>query len=167
MFLVNKTDKNQIFTCYNSHLYGVWLPYIMQATKSYNSKIDNWLIAVVSIPFLVVFTTLLFKPDWVGVLVMTPTAGFILHILYGTKYTITDTTLTVKAGFVVNLSIDITTIKSIAETNSFLSAPANSLDRLELTYNKYDSVVISPKNKAEFIADILAINNQVKVTYKT
>ena len=167
MFLVNKTDKNQIFTSYNNCLYGVWLPYIMQTTKSYNSKIDNWLIAVVSIPFLVVFTMLLFKPDWVGVLVMTPTAGFILHILYGTKYTITDTTLSVKAGFVVNLSIDITTIKSIAETNSFLSAPANSLDRLELTYNKYDSVVISPKNKAEFIADILAINNQVKVTYKT
>ncbi|MGY3214165.1 PH domain-containing protein [Mucilaginibacter sp. HD30] len=139
----------------------------MQTTKTYNSGIDNWLIAVLTIPFLIVFILLLFKPDWVGMLVMVPIAGFVAHILCGTKYTIADTILTVKAGFVVNLSIDITAIKSITETNSFFSAPANSLDRIEITYNKYDSVVISPKNKAEFIADILAINSDVKVTYKT
>ncbi len=106
------------------------------------------------------------KGDWKGALILTPIAAFIIHILTGTRYTITGTTLKVKAGFIINISVDIMTIKAISETDSILSAPATSLDRLEITYNKYDSVVISPKNKAEFISDILAINSQVAVTYK-
>jgi len=138
----------------------------MQATKTYNSKIDNWLIAVAGIPLLLVICLLLSKGAWGLVLIFVPIVAFIAHIFLFTKYTITGTTLNVKAGFMVNINVDIATIKSITETNSVLSAPANSLDRIEIKYNKYDSVVISPKNKAEFIADVLAINGDVKVTYK-
>ncbi|MFD0750416.1 PH domain-containing protein [Mucilaginibacter calamicampi] len=139
----------------------------MQTTKTYNSGIDNWLIAVAGIPFVLVTGLLLYKGDWVGLLVIIPIIAFLVHILTGTKYTINGTTLTVKAGFVVNVSIDINTIKSITETNSVLSAPANSLDRIEIAYNKYDSVVISPKNKAEFISDILSVNDKITVTYRS
>jgi hypothetical protein len=61
------------------------------------------------------------------------------------------------------LNIDIHQIKRIEETNSPLSSPAASFDRIEITYNKFDSVIISPKEKLGFIQDILQINPSIEV----
>ena len=56
--------------------------------------------------------------------------------------------------------------KKITETNNALSSPATSLDRLEITYGKFDSVIISPKQKQEFINDITTLNPNVEVKFK-
>ena len=138
----------------------------MQTTKTYKSRLDSWLVIVMIIPFLIVIILTMREGNWVGILITLPIAAFIIHMFATTDYTINSTTLRVRSGFFVKISVDIASIKSISETNTILSAPATSLGRLEITYNKYDSVVISPKNKAEFIADILAINSEVTVNYK-
>jgi hypothetical protein len=138
----------------------------MQTIKTYQSGISSKLVAFMSVVFLAVMILPMLEGDCIGIIIIIPVAAFILHLFSTTNYTINGTTLTVKSGFVVNITVDINAIRSIAETDTILSAPAASMDRLEITYNKYDSVVISPKNKAEFIADILAVNDQVKVTYK-
>ncbi len=138
----------------------------MQASKTYYSKIDSWLIILFAVIFLVGMIMPLLEGDWLGVCILLPTAAFIIHLLTNTYYTINDSLLIVKSGFLVNTTIDIASIRKIEETNSMISSPAASLDRLEIFYNKYDSVIISPKNKAEFIADILAINNNIAVKYK-
>ncbi|RYE20562.1 MAG: hypothetical protein EOP51_17605 [Sphingobacteriales bacterium] len=89
---------------------------------------------------------------------------FVLVILFllsffNTVYTITNTQLLkVKSSFVFNKQIPITGITKIVPTKSILSAPALSLDRIEIFYNTYDSVVISPKDKQEFIAQLKTIN---------
>ena len=57
--------------------------------------------------------------------------------------------------------IDINTIKSIEPTHTILSAPASSLDRLRISYNKYDDVVISPRRKEEFIRQLHSINPNI------
>jgi len=64
----------------------------------------------------------------------------------------------VKCGFVINIRIDIATITKIEPTNTMLSSPALSFDRIEVFYNKYDSVIISPGDKAGFIAKLQQIN---------
>jgi hypothetical protein len=138
----------------------------MQTTKTYQSGISGKLVAFMSVVFLAIMILPMTEGDWTGVIIIIPVAAFILHLFSNTNYSINGTTLRVKSGFVVNITVDINTIRSIAETDTILSAPAASMDRLEITYNKYDSVVISPKYKAEFIADILAVNDQIKVTYK-
>jgi len=138
----------------------------MLTGKTYKSKIDNWLVAIIGIPFSMAMILPMLEGNWVGVVIILPIAAFIMHMFSTTDYTINGAVLKVRSGFFVNISVDIASIKSISETNTMLSAPATSLDRLEITYNKYDSVVISPKNKAEFISDILAINSQVIVIYK-
>jgi len=68
-----------------------------------------------------------------------------------TYYTIDGNKLYVKSGFIVNINIDISTITKIEPTNTVLSSPALSFDRLEVFYNKYDSVVISPGDNARFM----------------
>jgi len=39
-----------------------------------------------------------------------------------------------------------------------------SLDRLEIFYNRFDSVVISPEDKAGFIAELTKLNPEIEVT---
>jgi hypothetical protein len=87
-----------------------------------------------------------------------------LYLVYGISYDISDLhTLKVRAGIFYNINVPIEQIHTIEKTNSILSAPASSLDRIEVKYNKYDSVVISPKNRAEFIQELLKINPNITI----
>jgi Bacterial PH domain len=44
-----------------------------------------------------------------------------------------------------------------------LSSPAASLDRIAIVYNKYDEIYISPKNREDFIKELLKINSDIIV----
>jgi hypothetical protein len=59
--------------------------------------------------------------------------------------------------------LDIQSIKKIEKTRSMLSSPAASLDRLEITYNKWDFVFIAPKDKAAFVAQLKQLNPEIIV----
>jgi hypothetical protein len=83
-----------------------------------------------------------------------------------TYYLIDGGFLTIRCSFLINTRIKISRVKKISETNNPLSAPAASLDRLEITYDDYGSVLISPKDKSGFIKHITRLNPQVEVTYK-
>lgn len=83
-----------------------------------------------------------------------------------TNYTIESDHLTIKCGFLINKSINIRTIRKISETNNVISSPATSIDRLEITYGKFGSILISPKLKMEFINEITALNPSVEVKLK-
>lgn len=63
--------------------------------------------------------------------------------------------------------IDINTVRKVSETNNPISAPAASFDRLEIVYNQYDSILISPKDKSGFIDHITRVNPQIEVRHKT
>ncbi|QQL50678.1 PH domain-containing protein [Mucilaginibacter ginkgonis] len=81
-----------------------------------------------------------------------------LSMIGFTRYTIDGMNLNVRCGILINKNIDINTITRITENNGFLSAPALSSDRIEVFYNRYDSVVISPKNKKLFAEHLKQIN---------
>ncbi|TLP80170.1 PH domain-containing protein [Maribacter sp. ACAM166] len=61
---------------------------------------------------------------------------------------------------------EIDKIRKISETNNPLSAPAASLDRLEIVYDAYGTILISPKDKSGFIKHITQLNPKIEVTYK-
>ena len=77
-----------------------------------------------------------------------PGALLLLLIFFNVKYTLSDDKLLVENGFSTQ-SILLEDIAHITPTNSMLSAPALSLDRIEIKY-KGDSIVISPKDKDGF-----------------
>lgn len=79
-----------------------------------------------------------------------------------TMYTIEGDSLNVKSGVFYNKTITVKSIRKIAETCSPLSAPAASLDRLEVYFNKFDSVIISPKEKEKFIVHLQHINPDIE-----
>ncbi len=136
-------------------------------TKVYKSKIGLEIVIPLILVFgIVLFLTVSGKPSWIGVTILLPVILFVVHLFATTYYSIIENSLIVKCGFLYNKTIDINTIKKISETNNPISSPATSIDRLDITYGKYDSIIISPKQKQDFIDDILALNPNIEVKFK-
>lgn len=139
----------------------------MGTTKIYKSKIGLELIIPVALVLgIVLILTVISEPHWVGVAILLPVILFISYMFLTTYYTIENDTLKVKCGFYTISRIDIKNISKITETNNPISSPATSLDRLEIRFNKYDNVLISPKDKLDFIHAIKTINPNVEIKLK-
>ena len=106
---------------------------------------------------------LLVTKAWPGLIVISCLIAFITHMFATTYYTIDGNELKVRSGFIINITIDINKITKIIPTRSILSSPAVSIDRLEIFYNKYDSVLVSPKDKAGFIAGLKRLNEGIVI----
>ena len=132
--------------------------------KTYRSKISLGILIFIILVFVIsgfVIIDLNVKNNF-GVAVYVLTILFIVYLFLTTNYTIyNQQTLIVKSGFLMNKKIDINSITKISKTNNPISSPALSLDRIEIFYNKYDSVIISPKNEQEFIQNLQKINSSI------
>lgn len=132
--------------------------------KSFHTKIGMELL----IPILIVLgatTALLLKDGGLlPGLFISPALVLLLYIGFKTKYVIhDDKVLEITSGFLFKRWIAIHTIRIIRETNNPLSAPAASLDRLELVFENHHRVIISPRRKEAFIQALLAINPGIEV----
>lgn len=97
------------------------------------------------------------------VAIILPAMAFILHIFFKTTYRINDKNeLLINCGFFYNSMVEISKIKSINRTRNPISAPAASMDRIALKYGKWDTVIISPKDKTGFVQELLKINPNIK-----
>ncbi len=135
--------------------------------KTYKSKIGlELLLPVVLVLGTVLLLSLAEEPAWAGVAILMPVILFVMHLFLTTCYTIEGDQLLIKSGFLFRKTVPIPSIRKIRETNNPLSAPATSLDRLEIVFGKYESVLISPKQKLEFIQHIQTINPAVEVRMK-
>ena len=82
-------------------------------------------------------------------------SAFVLWVLYGTRYTLTDKTLTVQSG-PFRWVIDLETISEVSPTRNPVSSPACSLDRLLIRYRPNPSgLMISPRDKVGFLRDLV------------
>lgn len=133
---------------------------------TYKSKIDIGLTFPIFIVLLGVGGLMAFLRVWAGFAIILLLLTFMIHMLLTTQYKITGKFLRIKSGIFVNKSVNIDTIRKITETNSILSSPANSLDRLELRYNKFDRIIISPKDKDSFINILSELNPNIEVQLK-
>jgi Bacterial PH domain len=128
-------------------------------SKTYPSKITYWLYVPAAFLIAAFLIFSIIKVEYIGIVVLSVTGGLIVFpILFYTRYTISDTSLNVRSGLIININVEINNIKKIVPTDSILSAPALSSDRIEIFYNTYDNVIISPKNKKDFIETLKQIN---------
>lgn len=130
--------------------------------QRYNSKISYWLF----VPILCLFTALIIAAiidkSWPMLIIMIFVTGLIVNLLVSTYYVIENHKLTIVCGFIFNQEIDIEHIRKIEKTNSPISSPALSIKhRIEIFYGKYDSVIISPERRVEFIKTLTLINKNI------
>jgi hypothetical protein len=130
--------------------------------KIFKSKIDWWFGLILVYPIFVSITAMI-KGEWIGLLGLVGVVGFILILSKTTQYIINENELIVKSTWIVNERIAISKITKIEKSNSILSSPALSLDRVLVRYNKYDEILISPKERQSFIDELLKINPNIEV----
>ena len=130
--------------------------------KIFKSKIDWWFGLILVYPIFLSIKAMV-EGEWLGLLGLVAAIGFILFLSKTTQYIINENQLIVKSTWIVNERIDISKITKVEKSNSILSSPALSLDRLLVRYNKYDEVLISPKEKKEFIDELLKINPTIEI----
>jgi hypothetical protein len=126
-------------------------------TLTFPSKIDLWLVVVLSVSVgvpllamgyraLVVRDTRLVPP----VLVLACVTAFLWWMYTTTAYRITADMLLVRSG-PVRIHVPLKSVTALRASRSLLSAPALSLDRIEVSYGS-KRVVISPRDRIAFVA---------------
>lgn len=127
--------------------------------KTYRSKVDFWLLAVI---YAVIIASVVPIGCSGNVAVSIIIAAVpITFYLFNIRYVIRGTSLIVKDGLFSH-AYDINDIQSIKPTHTLLSAPAASLDRLEISFT-HDSLVVSPKHKDDFISQLREVTHQSKL----
>lgn len=87
-----------------------------------------------------------------GVFLFMALPAIFIYVLYrATEYLIEDENLVVRGG-IVNATVPLAQIRTVRASHTLLSAPAFSFDRIEITYDRFNTVIISPDDKAGFVA---------------
>jgi hypothetical protein len=136
----------------------------MHSQKIYKSKISYWLLSILLVVFSSVIIHLLYEnKTWYLILLFLALFVFIIQMFVSTRYIIDGSILKIRSGIFYNFDLDIQLIRKVESSNSPISSPAASFDRLEIFYNKFDSVLISPERKEEFVQDLHSINNSIEI----
>ena len=85
----------------------------------------------------------------------------ILHIFFNTTYKIEKEKLHIKCRFFKYNPVNIREMKKVSKSSNVISSPAASFDRIEITYGKFEELIISPKHKTKFIEDLQKINPEI------
>lgn len=132
--------------------------------KTYKSKIDIWLVVLFYVMMLLpTLDALIDMFSWIMVALDVLLLGFVSMVLFNTKYIIDGELLYIKCGFLPKEKCFIPQIVKIKNTHNIISAPAISLDRIEIRLNNRQRLIISPLDKEEFINHLRAINPNIIV----
>lgn len=133
--------------------------------KTHQSKIDKiyWVILLF---FVVMAVYGIIIQEWLMAIISTISSAYFCLIFFTMRYVIDDEYFSIRTKFFPSQKVTLQDIRKIEESNSILAAPAFSFDRLEIFYTKYDSILVSPENKEQFIADLLNVNPEIEIKYK-
>lgn len=124
----------------------------------YKSKVDWWLVVLI----LGIFGYPIVDGILMQEYMLSVVFALVLVVFYflskTVKYVINENNL-----IIWKTKIDIKSIRKIYKTRNPLSSPALSLDRIAIVFNKYDEVLISPKEKKLFVDDLLKVNPDIVV----
>lgn len=126
----------------------------------YPTKVSITLILIISLIMGCILISLAVSSKWIPFFINLLLYVSVVYLMVSIKYEINESQLIIHQAM-GKMVIDINTVKSIEPTHTILSAPASSLDRLRISYNKYDDVVISPRRKEEFIRQLQTINPNI------
>ncbi|KAA8485409.1 PH (Pleckstrin Homology) domain-containing protein [Arcticibacter tournemirensis] len=99
-----------------------------------------------------------------SLIVILAVIAFFVWVRFGTYYVIKESQLLYRSG-PIRGSIDIQSVHTLIKNKTLWvgTKPALARKGIILKYNKYDDIYISPKNKDQFIAELLKRNNNIQV----
>lgn len=133
--------------------------------KTFRSKVEPLVLIPVALVLAALTIFMIVKGFWIGVVVSILVMLFLAYLYFDTVYEFKgDSTLKIKSGFLYEKEIYIKSIKHIRPTRSHDASPALSGDRIEIQFNRYERVMISPDEQKEFIHRLKEINPRINVS---
>ena len=129
----------------------------------YKSKIGPELAIPVAVMLFAGLILASANKNWIAVIIIFLVMIFVLHVFLTTNYEIKGNMLGIKCGFLIDKEVEIASIVSLRETHNPLSAPATSLDRIEIKLKGKDSILVSPADKQGFTNELLSVNPSITV----
>jgi uncharacterized membrane protein YraQ (UPF0718 family) len=129
---------------------------------TYKAKPEFVLITPLLIILVVFGFIMAYNKAWAGLVVMIIIASVVTHMFLTTYYQVEDRVLKVKSGFLFKKIIAIDSIKKIGNAKGLLNSSATSPDRIEINYNKSNSIIISPKDTTGFIGELKKIKPDIE-----
>lgn len=128
----------------------------LHEVRWFPSKTDGWLLAALTIPPISALLTLIgaVQAGRLGLALVPVTVVLVVYLglLFPTEYGIDDTHLVVRAGF-VRVRVPLARIRAVRPTQMAWSAPALSLDRLEVRWGDgpFECTRIAPREREQFV----------------
>mgnify|MGYP000871494392 FL=1 len=123
----------------------------------FKSKVDKWVLVCFVLSFIACLmgTSVMLKIGGtvnyvMAAVIVIAGIGFPLWILVSTRYIADEENLKIVSG-PFSWIIPVQSITSIQETQSAITSPAMSFDRLEITYGEDKAIIVSPVDKEGFI----------------
>lgn len=141
-------------------------PYLMQLLmkKTFKSKIDTLILIPLMLVLIGAEVYMIANKIFIGGIAIAAFAAFVIYMYLDTLYVFTgDNKLKIKSGFLFNREIYIKSIKKVRPTRDHGTSPALSFDRLEILYNRYGRVVVSPNDKSGFIKELKDVNPRIRI----
>ncbi|MGN7477798.1 PH domain-containing protein [Solibacillus silvestris] len=130
----------------------------------FKSKVDIWMGAIfIAVPLAMIYGVIT-EPDAILMLITALIIVLFATLFFGTKYIIEDKVLIIYGG-IFKKRIPIEQIRSLRPSKNPFSAPALSLDRIEITFDDpYSGItLVSPKDKEAFVKKLLEVNPNIKL----
>ncbi|MBS4172848.1 PH domain-containing protein [Bacillus sp. FJAT-49736] len=141
---------------------------VFSSIKDLWLTITIWLFAIFFIVLPIFFPDLgvwmlpeFLAKQWVKIVTLFPFGFCLIWICLRTEYIIENHLLKIRYG-PFKKDIRIAEIQSIKAIRNPFTAPALSMDRIEINYARFNTVAISPKNKTEFVRQLLKHNSDIK-----
>ncbi len=137
--------------------------------KVYKSRVARWYLWT-CIGMAVLFIgsiALCFKSTWIlliDVVFVGLAVALMFDMLYHTDYTIGGGKLYIRCGVLFRMTLPVSRIEEITHKSTILSSPALSARRIGLRYGRRNWVYISPRDQEDFIAELKAINPEIRVS---
>ena len=132
--------------------------------KTFKSKIDLLLLIPILVILLSVEIFMIVNVIVIGIIAAAIPLIFIAYLWIDTVYVVTDDhKLRIRSGFLFDREIYIKSIRKLRPARGRTASPALSFDRLEILYNRYGRLIVSPNNKEAFIHELKEVNPRIRV----
>lgn len=109
-----------------------------------------------------IYATITTEISILTILLMLAIIGLFSSFWFNTRYTIEKKHVKISYGPITK-RILISEITAIRKTKNPFPAPALSIQRIELTYDNYQTIQISPKETQRFIRELMRRNAEIQV----
>ena len=135
--------------------------------QHFKSKLEPAILLPVSLVLFILIILSVVESLWVPAGALFIAGRFLVYVCRSTCYQITGGRLVIQVGILYRNAVHIRTIKRVRTTRNLSLAPALAFDRLEISFNRYGRVLVSPDEQAEFISELVKANPKIRVIHET